>query len=414
MFIIDQLLLFWRKMKWGLKEAIFIGGLGFLAVMTGITYMVYNQYGPITAIFLVLTVTLTLYRRLNKFPGYGTPVLNTRHLLKSQLVSAGKAVRVCIISDTHNTMRNQHQADRLPDADILIHCGDITTWGTIEELKAFNEFLGLVKKRYAYIIVIAGNHDIICDSKTYQNNLSLMSAKDRDRHTQEGAESLSFFAEHLVNGNHAAYDQALRTKIFTNVTHYLVNENVAVKVSLKNGNTHTLRICGSPCTELQAHAWQQAFARSETDQLNAFHQSFKGLTSSPDIFMCHGPARNALDKTFFQKHVGSAAVSRFLVKMTKENKAPKIFAHGHIHERRGFLQPDTLSFKDILKGTGAENEGVVAVSTNNKKHQQQHAKTSIPSMIINAASISLNHKLRPNTSGSLLEPGCAVLVDIEC
>ena len=58
------------------------------------------------------------------------------------------------ISDTHG----KHQLLKdLPDADVIVHAGDITEDGTEEEVKDFIEwFSGLP---YVHKIFIAGNHD---------------------------------------------------------------------------------------------------------------------------------------------------------------------------------------------------------------------------------------------------------------
>ncbi len=44
-----------------------------------------------------------------------------------------------VISDTHN---KHDQLGRLPDADVLLHCGDSTYRGTAAELSDFNRWLG--------------------------------------------------------------------------------------------------------------------------------------------------------------------------------------------------------------------------------------------------------------------------------
>jgi Icc-related predicted phosphoesterase len=66
-----------------------------------------------------------------------------------------KPLKVVCISDTHR----QHSALDLPEGDILVHAGDATGRGTIPEIAEFNHWLGSVKHKYKYIIVIAGNHD---------------------------------------------------------------------------------------------------------------------------------------------------------------------------------------------------------------------------------------------------------------
>ena len=63
-------------------------------------------------------------------------------------------MRLLHISDTHG----KHQILKdLPEADFIVHTGDITEDGTEEEVKDFIEwFSGL---SYAHKIFIAGNHD---------------------------------------------------------------------------------------------------------------------------------------------------------------------------------------------------------------------------------------------------------------
>ena len=63
-------------------------------------------------------------------------------------------MKILHISDTHN----KHQLLKdLPEADVIVHTGDITEDGTEEEVKDFIEwFSGLP---YAHKIFIAGNHD---------------------------------------------------------------------------------------------------------------------------------------------------------------------------------------------------------------------------------------------------------------
>lgn len=63
-------------------------------------------------------------------------------------------MKIICISDTHNLHKNL----KVPDGDILIHAGDMTCVGGIDEIKEFNEWLGTLP--HSHKIVIAGNHDI--------------------------------------------------------------------------------------------------------------------------------------------------------------------------------------------------------------------------------------------------------------
>jgi Icc-related predicted phosphoesterase len=69
-----------------------------------------------------------------------------------------KAMKIVVISDTHGLHRNLE----LPDGEILIHAGDLTHHGKLEDVREFNDFLGTLP--HPYKIVIAGNHDFCFES----------------------------------------------------------------------------------------------------------------------------------------------------------------------------------------------------------------------------------------------------------
>ena len=57
------------------------------------------------------------------------------------------------ISDTHN----RHKKLKLPDGDVLIHCGDATGLGSLNEFVEFNRWMS--EQPHKYKIFVAGNHD---------------------------------------------------------------------------------------------------------------------------------------------------------------------------------------------------------------------------------------------------------------
>jgi len=62
-------------------------------------------------------------------------------------------VRLVLLSDTHG----HHDALAVPGGDVLVHAGDFTHGGSLEEVAAFGRFLaGLPHPRK---VVVAGNHD---------------------------------------------------------------------------------------------------------------------------------------------------------------------------------------------------------------------------------------------------------------
>lgn len=73
------------------------------------------------------------------------------------------SIKVVCISDTHL----QHNFD-IPSGDILLHAGDLTWVGSVEELSKVNQWFGELKSKFADIVTIAGNHD-----KLFEQNSSL-------------------------------------------------------------------------------------------------------------------------------------------------------------------------------------------------------------------------------------------------
>ncbi|MDY3562150.1 metallophosphatase domain-containing protein [Gemmata sp. JC673] len=57
------------------------------------------------------------------------------------------------MSDTHG----RHELTRVPDGDILVHAGDVTLDGSLEDVEEFDRWLGALPHRHK--IVICGNHD---------------------------------------------------------------------------------------------------------------------------------------------------------------------------------------------------------------------------------------------------------------
>jgi predicted phosphodiesterase len=64
-------------------------------------------------------------------------------------------MKIAFISDTHT----YHENIQIPDCDILIHCGDISIYGEIFEVKNFLQWFGNQKARHK--IFICGNHEVV-------------------------------------------------------------------------------------------------------------------------------------------------------------------------------------------------------------------------------------------------------------
>jgi len=75
------------------------------------------------------------------------------------------AVRFVAMSDTHTQHR---QLPRVPGGDVLLHTGDFTNTGTLEEVQGFAAWLATMP--HAHKLIVPGNHDLSCDAEWYMSH----------------------------------------------------------------------------------------------------------------------------------------------------------------------------------------------------------------------------------------------------
>jgi Icc-related predicted phosphoesterase len=185
-------------------------------------------------------------------------------------------IRIVAISDTHGF----HRGLEIPDGDLLIHAGDLTGNGTLDELSEFNGWLASLP--HCFKIVIAGNHDW-CFERRSQEAVSCLTA---------GV--------------------------------YLQDQGV-----LLNG----LTIYGSPW---QPWFFNWAFNLQRGAEIRA---KWDMIPTKVDVLVTHGPPLGHGDATWRGEHAGChdllAAVERI---------RPKLHIFGHIHEGAGVTESDHTTF----------------------------------------------------------------------
>jgi Icc-related predicted phosphoesterase len=192
--------------------------------------------------------------------------------------------KITLISDTH-TKHNHIPKNELPGGDIIIHCGDISNRGYMEEIRLFLEWFSKLDQ-YTHKIFIAGNHDF-------------------------------FFQDNLLQSKEMVAQ-------YPNVT-YLQDSSVTVD---------GIKIYGSP--------WQPEFfnwAFNLPRNGNKLKDKWKAIPSNTDILITHGPPFGCLDMTIQGQSVGCEI-------MTEEIKRinPLINCFGHIHYSYGYMQRDNINF----------------------------------------------------------------------
>ena len=78
---------------------------------------------------------------------------------RKKRLEAKLGIRIVCISYTHGDHRKLSES--LPSGDILIHAGDFTRFGRLDDARDFNEWLSEMKNRgsFQHVLVTNGNHE---------------------------------------------------------------------------------------------------------------------------------------------------------------------------------------------------------------------------------------------------------------
>lgn len=236
---------------------------------------------------------------------------------------SGIKTRFLIISDTHSADPSQNLKHDdisfrppLPAADVLLHCGDLTMVGLLEEYERTLKMLESVSAPLK--LVIAGNHDISLDEAYFERKGEYMQRRnDYDK-------DLPKKARELWTG-----DRARMAGIM-----YL--DEGTHNFTLSNGAL--LRIYASPY-QPEFCDWAFPYWRGQ-DRYNPSHQCTPGavpIAENPipdfphvDVMMTHGPPYGIQDATTRGEPVGC----EHLLRAARRCK-PRLHCFGHIHEAWG-------------------------------------------------------------------------------
>ncbi|KAH9947182.1 Metallo-dependent phosphatase-like protein [Amylocystis lapponica] len=243
--------------------------------------------------------------------------------------------RFVCISDTHS------RTLRVPDGDVLIHSGDLTSAGTYADFHRTMDWLADLphpKKMCAPVIlnaafrrassrIIAGNHDLPLDMHNdwYANNF----------HRWHSTEKQNIgLIQDLVQGH-----KSTRAGIV-----YLEDDRYEFRAK-ENGRIWS--VYGSPWSPW-FHNWAFNYERGEEAKnlVAAFPKS--------DILVTHGPPFEILDMTVTREHVGCEELRARLSCLR-----PRLHVFGHIHEDHGAVMREWTDVE------GHEGEQTVFVNAAN-------------------------------------------------
>jgi Icc-related predicted phosphoesterase len=196
-------------------------------------------------------------------------------------------MKIVFISDTHT----YHNAVKIPDGDILVHCGDTTIYGEIWEMKNFLNWFG--QQKHQYKIFINGNHEVQVWIRNYTKQM---------------------VADH-------------NKECLTDIC-YLEESGVEIE---------GIKFWGSPYTP-EFFNWAYMYDREDGKRRWAV------IPNDTDVLITHGPPAGVLDEVEpFGRYDRSKSGCDDLLDKVKEIK-PRIHAFGHIHAHSGWRKEDETLF----------------------------------------------------------------------
>lgn len=181
---------------------------------------------------------------------------------------------IVFIADTHG----MHEQVVLPDGDILVHAGDLSMHGELDDVDRFSEWLQGLPHRHK--IVIAGNHDFCFERRPEE-------------------------ARRRLRGCFYLQDQAAEVA--------------------------GLRFWGSP--------WQPWFYdwAFNLERGPAIAAKWARIPGDTDVLITHGPPRGHGDRTTSGEQVGCADLLERIRRVR-----PRVHVFGHIHEGYGTSREDGM------------------------------------------------------------------------
>ena len=188
-------------------------------------------------------------------------------------------MNITLISDTHTNHNDLNNS--LIGGDVLIHSGDVSSRGNLEEISDFIKWFNSIDS-YKQKIFIAGNHDYL-----FQNNPKQTT-------------------ELLHNNPNIIY-------LHDNHTFLVGGDNI--------------KVWGTPW-QPEFNSWAFNLKRGGDEIKKKWSQ----IPKDTDLLITHGPPFGRLDwVTRDYKNVGSLELSKRL-----EVVKPKIHVFGHVHEGYGY------------------------------------------------------------------------------
>ncbi|KAF9356581.1 Metallophosphoesterase mpped2 [Mortierella sp. AD094] len=243
-------------------------------------------------------------------------------------------LRVVCISDTHNTTDANNYP--IPEADVLVHAGDLTTLGTTAQI---DQFVGWIKSltNIPLKIIIAGNHEVILDKEYYETNWrnfhptkeDQQAAVDKLRSAGHGIVYLDN-ESYNIDGAKVLYEKSQKQIHAEGAATAAVTSEIAA-VDPRQDWTLGYQIWGSPW-QPEVPGWE---FRAFNEERGKLHEIWKLIPTDTDILITHGPPQNHGDN--HPEHSNVHIGCKELLERLSEVK-PLYHVFGHAHRGYGVSQ----------------------------------------------------------------------------
>ncbi|KAF8333430.1 Metallo-dependent phosphatase-like protein [Cantharellus anzutake] len=258
--------------------------------------------------------TITTEPLPEKIDGFGSTVYLDYDTHDPPPKPAGTTRFICI-SDTHS------QTFPVPEGDVLLHSGDLSGHGRLEDLVITLDWLETLPHKIK--IIIAGNHDLVLHKEWYEEHKHEL--KRKNCHMEDPDKAIAF----------------VRSKAESKGIIYLEDE--LYKFRLDEGRKEW-SVWGSPWSRKFGN-WAFGYAPLDAEEIVSRIQPC-------DILLTHGPPFNILDRTIFRdESVGCPTLANRLTSLK-----PRLHVFGHIHESHGAVlkvweSPESPSGKSSLRNS---------------------------------------------------------------
>ncbi|GJJ78465.1 hypothetical protein EMPS_10824 [Entomortierella parvispora] len=253
---------------------------------------------------------------------------------------AANWLRMICISDTHNTTDINNYP--IPDADVLVHAGDLTKMGTTAQIEQVVHWLQSLK-HIPLKVVIAGNHDVILHKEFYEKNWNRFHDTKEDH--DAAVNKLRSAGHGIVYLNNQSYTvngaQFLHLKqqwqqktpsaepMDVDGTVESMDVDVVAEVDPRQGWRQGYHIWASP--------WQPEFGNWAFNGVRGkLMEIWKHIPLPTDLLMTHGPPMNHRDIVYEGKDAIHVGCEELLERLQSVRPLYHIF--GHIHEGYGISE----------------------------------------------------------------------------